>query len=234
MTKTASKLSDSRLPIRLGYRFQNPELLQRALTHRSVSQKNNYERLEFLGDALLGMLIAEYLYTQYPHENEGRLTRMRATLVRQEALGKIANDLQLGKSLILSTGELKSGGHHRESILADTVEAIIAAIYLDCQDMNLLRTLVLKWYQPYLHQVEPSEQLKDPKSRLQEYLQARKKPLPQYEVIQIIGDAPNQHFKVNCKIDALANSVVGEGSSRRFAEQAAAADILKLLESKTA
>ena len=198
MSKTPLKLNDPRLLQRLGYQFNNLELLQLALTHRSVSHKYNYERLEFLGDSLLGMIIAEYLYLNYPQENEGRLTRMRATLVRQEALGKIANDLQLSRCMILSTGELKSGGHHRESILADTVEAIIAAIYLDCSDLNVLRELVLKWYAPYLQYVEPTEQLKDPKSRLQEFLQARKKPLPIYEVTQIIGDAPNQHFKVRC------------------------------------
>ena len=218
-----------RLASRIGYQFQQPELLQLALTHRSVSHKYNYERLEFLGDALLGMIIANYLYDTYPNENEGRLTRMRATLVRQEALGKIANDLKLSQSLILSTGELKSGGHHRESILADTVEAIIGAIYIDCNDLNLLRSIVLKWYAPYLNDIEPTDQLKDPKSRLQEYLQARKKPLPIYEVIDIQGDAPNQHFKVQCQVQGL-DIMFGEGASRRFAEQAVAADILKLLE----
>ncbi len=218
-----------RLASRIGYQFQQPELLQLALTHRSVSHKYNYERLEFLGDALLGMIIANYLYETYPNENEGRLTRMRATLVRQEALGKIANDLKLSQSLILSTGELKSGGHHRESILADTVEAIIGAIYIDCNDLNQLRPIVLKWYVPYLNDLEPTDQLKDPKSRLQEYLQARKKPLPIYDVIDIQGDAPNQHFKVKCQVQGLS-AMVGEGASRRFAEQAVAADILKLLE----
>ena len=130
MTKNLqNKLNDTRLQGRIGHQFKQFELLKLALTHRSVSHKHNYERLEFLGDALLGMIVANYLYNTYPLENEGRLTRMRATLVRQEALGKIANDLQLSRSLILSTGELKSGGHHRESILADTVEAIIGAIY---------------------------------------------------------------------------------------------------------
>lgn len=229
MIKTQSKINDMRLASRIGYQFQQPELLQLALTHRSVSHKYNYERLEFLGDALLGMIIANYLYDTYPNENEGRLTRMRATLVRQEALGKIANDLKLSQSLILSTGELKSGGHHRESILADTVEAIIGAIYIDCNDLNQLRSIVLKWYAPYLNDLEPNDQLKDPKSRLQEYLQARKKPLPIYDVIDIQGDAPNQHFKVRCQVQGL-NAMVGEGASRRFAEQAVAADILKLLE----
>ena len=229
MIKGQSKLNDMRLVSRIGYQFKQPELLQLALTHRSVSHKSNYERLEFLGDALLGMIVANYLYHTYPLENEGRLTRMRATLVRQEALGKIANDLQLSRSLILSTGELKSGGHHRESILADTVEAIIGAIYLDSNDLNLLERIVLKWYEPYLDYIEPTDQLKDPKSRLQEYLQARKKPLPVYDVVDIQGDAPNQHFKVECIIEGLP-ALYGEGSSRRFAEQAVAADLLKLLE----
>ena len=178
------------------------------------------------------MIIANYLYEAYPHENEGRLTRMRATLVRQEALGKIANDLKLSQNLILSTGELKSGGHHRESILADTVEAIIGAIYVDSSDLNLLQSIVLKWYSPYLDHIEPTDQLKDPKSRLQEYLQARKKPLPVYEVVDIQGDAPNQHFIVECRVDSLP-VMKGEGSSRRFAEQAVAADILKFLEQKS-
>ena len=229
MIKGQFKLSDPRLVSRIGYQFKQSELLQLALTHRSVSHKYNYERLEFLGDALLGMIVANYLYRVYPLENEGRLTRMRATLVRQEALGKIANDLKLSQSLILSTGELKSGGHHRESILADTVESIIGAIYVDCADLKLLESIVLKWYEPYLEYIEPTDQLKDPKSRLQEYLQARKKPLPVYEVVNIQGDAPNQHFKVECVVHGLSN-LVGEGSSRRFAEQAVAAEFLKLLE----
>ncbi|ENW04227.1 ribonuclease III [Acinetobacter beijerinckii] len=230
MTKNLpNKLGDARLQARIGYEFKQVDLLKLALTHRSVSHKHNYERLEFLGDSLLGMIIANYLYLSYPLENEGRLTRMRATLVRQEALGKIANDLQLSRSLILSTGELKSGGHHRESILADTVEAIIGAIYLDSNDLNQLQSIVLKWYEPYLDHIEPTDQLKDPKSRLQEYLQARKKPLPVYEVVDIQGDAPNQHFKVECDVTGLPK-IIGEGSSRRFAEQTAAAEILKLLE----
>ena len=229
LIKGHPKLSDKQLMSRIGYEFKQLELLKLALTHRSVSHKYNYERLEFLGDSLLGMIIANYLYQNFPYENEGRLTRMRATLVRQEALGKIATDLKLGQCLILSTGELKSGGHHRESILADTVEAIIGAIYIDSGDLEQLKNIVLKWYVPYLDHIEPSDQLKDPKSRLQEFLQARKKPLPVYEVVDIQGDAPNQHFKVECLVEDLPK-ILGEGSSRRFAEQAAAAEILKLLE----
>jgi ribonuclease-3 len=223
------KVRESHLMSRLGYQFRQLSLFQQALTHRSVSHQHNYERLEFLGDALLGMLIAKYLYCHFPHEKEGRLTRMRATLVRQEALAKIAKDLQLGASLTLSTGELKSGGHHRESILADVVEALIGAIYLDCQQLDVLEKIVLGWYAPYLQEIAPGEQLKDPKSRLQELLQGRKLPLPVYEVVDIAGDAPNQHFTVHCQVAGLA-VVKGEGASRRFAEQAAAADILKLLE----
>ncbi|KAA8731929.1 ribonuclease III [Acinetobacter qingfengensis] len=215
--------------LRLGYQFQQQELLKQALTHRSVSQRHNYERLEFLGDSLLGMIIAEYLYLRFPLEKEGRLTRMRATLVRQESLAKIAKDLKLSHSLILSVGELKSGGHNRESILSDVVEAIIGAIFLDCQQLEILKSIVLKWYQPYLEEIEPGDQLKDPKSRLQEYLQAKKLPLPIYDVVQIQGDAPNQHFTIHCQVEGLS-IVKGEGASRRFAEQAAAAEILKLLE----
>lgn len=232
MIKAQSKLNEMRLASRIGYQFKQSELLQLALTHRSVSHKTNYERLEFLGDSLLGMIIANYLYHAYPDENEGRLTRMRATLVRQEALGKIANDLKLSQSLILSTGELKSGGHHRESILADTVESIIGAIYIDCGDLNQLRSIVLKWYQPYLGHIEPTDQLKDPKSRLQEFLQGQKKPLPIYDVVDIKGDAPHQHFTVECTVEGLS-VMTGEGSSRRFAEQAVAADILKLMEQQS-
>lgn len=222
-------MKDRRLMLRLGYQFQQQDLFKQALTHRSVSQRHNYERLEFLGDALLGMIIAKYLYCRFPKEKEGRLTRMRATLVRQESLAKIAKDLQLGPSLILSIGELKSGGHHRESILADVVEAIIGAIYLDCDCLQSLEAIVLKWYQPYLSEIEPSDQLKDPKSRLQELLQAKKLPLPIYDVVNIQGDAPNQHFTIHCIVEGLP-VYKGEGASRRFAEQAAAADILKLLE----
>ena len=128
--------------------------------------------------------------------------RMRATLVRQEALGKIATDLQLSRCLILSTGELKSGGHHRESILADTVEAIIGAIYLDSSDLNLLKDIVLKWYTPYLDHIEPTDQLKDPKSRLQG-IYKHVKPLPVYEVVDIQNDTPHQHFKVRCLVDGF-------------------------------
>lgn len=227
--KLKPKIKDARLTSRLGYEFKDLKLLERALTHRSVNSKN-YERLEFLGDSLLSVIITQQLYHTYQNEDEGRLTRMRATLVRQETLAKIAKDLQLSSSLILSVGELKSGGHNRESILADVVEAIIAAIYLDSQDLALLNSLVLKWYQPYLNDLAEPEQLKDPKTRLQEYLQARKKALPVYEVLHIQGDAPNQVFTVQCTVEDVP-VYKAKGSSRRFAEQSAAAEILQYLES---
>lgn len=216
-----------RLMNRLGYAFKDDTLLKRALTHRSVNSQN-YERLEFLGDSLLSAIIAQQLYEQYPTEDEGRLTRMRATLVRQETLGKIAKDLQLSQHLILSVGELKSGGHNRESILADVVEAIIAAIYLDSQDFITIQKIVLSWYQHYLHDLAEPEQLKDPKTRLQEYLQAKRKALPVYEVLNVQGDAPKQVFTVQCSVVDIP-AIKAKGTSRRFAEQNAANQILQLL-----
>lgn len=214
---------------KIGYTFQQPALLQQALTHRSVSAIHNYERLEFLGDALLGTIIAHYLYRHFAEQKEGQLTRMRATLVRQDALVKIAKDLGIGQMMILSMGELKSGGHHRESILADMVEAMIGAMYLDNGEFASIERIVLNWYRPYLQDITPGEQLKDPKSRLQELLQAKHQPLPIYEVIEIKGDAPHQYFTVRCTVEGMP-SLTGGGSSRRFAEQAVAADLLKMME----
>lgn len=225
-------MSDPRIFFRIGYQFNNPALFKLALTHRSVSQRHNYERLEFLGDALLGVIIAQYLYDRFPNEQEGRLTRMRATLVRQESLAIIARQLQLGQSLILSTGEMKSGGHHRESILADAVEAIIGAIYMDCHDLERLRTIVLNWYTPLLQDIAPTDALKDPKTRLQEYLQGKHLPLPEYKLVEVKGEAPNQHFTIHCQV-ANTSVAIGQGSSRRNAEQLAASIILKQLEQPT-
>ena len=221
---------DRRLQARLGYQFTQPGLLKQALTHRSTSQKSNYERLEFLGDAFLGSIIACELYHRFPHENEGRLTRMRATLVRQETLAMIARDLELGTSLVLSTGEMKSGGHHRDSILADVVEAIIGAIYLDSQDLHTVTSIALHWYQPYLLDLQPTDALKDPKTRLQEWLQGRKQPLPEYVLVEVRGEAPNQHFIIECRSQGVP-ACRGQGASRRHAEQSAASDLLKFLES---
>ncbi len=219
-----------RLQKALGYRFNKIELCQQALTHRSVSSKSNYERLEFMGDALLGVIVACYLYDRFPSEDEGRLTRLRSTLVRQDSLAAIAKDLKLGEHLILGSGEMKSGGHRRESILADAVEALIGAIYLDSSDLNIVRDVVLRWYEPYLVSLVPKDTLKDPKTRLQELLQAKHLPLPAYTLTATQGEAHNQTFTVECRVEG-APITVGHGLSRRYAEQSAASELLQFLES---
>lgn len=225
-------LKYTRLQKQLDYQFRQPQLCQQALTHRSVSSKSNYERLEFMGDALLGVVIACYLYERFPSEDEGRLTRLRSTLVRQDSLAVIAKDLKLGEHLVLGSGEMKSGGHRRESILADAVEALIGAIYLDSADLNVVRDVVLKWYEPYLLTLEPKDTLKDPKTRLQELLQGKRLPLPEYTLTAAQGEAHNQTFTVECRIEG-ASVTVGHGQSRRYAEQSAASQLLELLEAKS-
>ncbi len=225
-------LKYTRLQKQLDYQFRQPQLCQQALTHRSVSSKSNYERLEFMGDALLGVVIACYLYERFPSEDEGRLTRLRSTLVRQDSLAAIAKDLKLGEHLVLGSGEMKSGGHRRESILADAVEALIGAIYLDSADLNVVRDVVLKWYEPYLLTLEPKDTLKDPKTRLQELLQGKRLPLPEYTLTAAQGEAHNQTFTVECRIEG-ASVTVGHGQSRRYAEQSAASQLLELLEAKS-
>jgi len=224
-------LKFTRLQKQLDYQFRQPQLCLQALTHRSVSSKSNYERLEFMGDALLGVIIACYLYEHFPNEDEGRLTRLRSTLVRQDSLAAIAKDLKLGEHLVLGSGEMKSGGHRRESILADAVEALIGAIYLDSADLNVVRDVVLNWYAPYLLILEPKDTLKDPKTRLQELLQGKRLPLPEYTLTAALGEAHNQTFTVECRVDG-ASVTVGHGQSRRYAEQSAASQLLDLLEAK--
>lgn len=207
----------------LGYQFTHPSLPHQALTHRSFDSKRNYERLEFLGDALLGMIVGEALYHRYPQEDEGRLTRMRATLVRQECLVKIAKSLTLGDYLILGIGERKGGGRHRASILADAVESLIGAIYLDSQDINIVRRCVLAWYGDMIENVNNQKVLKDAKSRLQEWLQAKQIELPTYQLIETQGNAPHQIFVVKCQVDIpQCPDITQSGESRRIAEQKAA------------
>lgn len=208
---------------KLGYQFNNPILPKLALTHRSFDSKKNYERLEFLGDALLGMIVGEALYHRYPDEAEGRLTRMRATLVRQESLVKIAKALALSDYLILGIGERKGGGRHRASILADAVESLIGAIYLDSQDIQVVRDCVLTWYGDLIDNVNSQKVLKDAKSRLQEWLQAQQFDLPNYELLETQGNAPNQIFVVKCQVNIEGcPEVIESGESRRIAEQKAA------------
>lgn len=213
---------------RLGYTFQDPTLFELALTHRSVSGNRNNERLEFLGDSILGMLVAEYLFRQFPQEKEGRLTRLRASLVNQDMLARLARELHIGEYLRLGSGELKSGGFRRDSILADTFEALLGAVFLDSGDILTCRECVLRWYGEHLVNVQQVSPSKDPKSRLQEYLQSRQRPLPVYLVLEVSGADHDQQFRVSCEVEGEP-LVEGEGASRRYAEQAAAVIMLKQL-----
>ncbi|MDP2786271.1 MAG: ribonuclease III [Sulfurimicrobium sp.] len=204
----------------LGHEFARPELLRQALTHRSHGLPNN-ERLEFLGDSVLNCAIAARLYQTYPRLPEGDLSRMRAALVKEQTLAEIAFRLKLGDILMLGEGELKSGGFRRPSILADALEAIIGAVYLDA-GFVAAEQMILALYEPLLQNLDPKTIAKDPKTQLQEYLQSRKLPLPQYEVLAIRGEAHEQEFEVECIIPGLNIRSLGEGHSRRSAEQNAA------------
>ncbi len=217
----------SRLETKLGYQFNNAELISLALTHRSANGKHN-ERLEFLGDSILSFVIADDLYHRFPKVNEGDMSRMRATLVRGNTLAELGREFDLGDYLKLGPGELKGGGFRRDSILADAVEAIIGAIYLD-SDIEVARATVLSWYQSRLEAIKPGVSQKDPKTRLQEFLQGRRKPLPVYTVTNIKGEAHNQEFTVACDIAGIGAPVIGKGTSRRKAEQAAAETALEQL-----
>ena len=218
----------ARLTKKLGYEFNEPSLLVQALTHRSAKGAHN-ERLEFLGDSILGFVIAEALYEKFPKHDEGDLTRMRSSLVKGVTLAELARDFKLGECLILGPGELKSGGHRRESILEDAIEAIIGAVYLD-SSIEICKSLVLNWFKERLSLIKPGNEQKDPKTRLQEYLQGRKIPLPSYEVIDTTGQSHNQEFTVRCQTSLLKEHVIARGTSRRKAEQAAAQQILVLIE----
>ncbi|MFW2177467.1 MULTISPECIES: ribonuclease III [unclassified Moraxella] len=209
----------------MGYQFSNINLPILALMHRSYDSEHNYERLEFLGDALLGVVIAEALFQRNPTYNEGQLTRMRATLVREATLVIIAKNLKLSDYLILGVGERKGGGRQRASILADAVEALIGAIYLDSGDFNTVKACVLAWFSELFDKVDEQKVLKDGKSRLQELLQAHQIALPRYELIDTLGNAPNQTFIVDCHVNfSLDNQIFNhktnaQGESRRIAEQ---------------
>lgn len=209
----------------LGYEFHNPRLLEEALTHRSAGVRN-YERLEFLGDALLNCVITEELFRAHQRASEGQLSRLRASLVKEDALARLARDLSLGDYLRLGSGELKSGGYRRASILADALEAIFGAVYLD-SDFHTCRQLILRLYQPCLINLPEAGDLKDPKTRLQEYLQSRQQALPLYQVVEISGEPHAQSFKVECIADDLRTIAVGK--SRRKAEQEAALKALEQL-----
>jgi ribonuclease-3 len=223
----ADPVSLDRLQQLLGYQFTDPALLRQALTHRSAASVNN-ERLEFLGDAILGFRIAERLYQGHDDADEGSLSRMRAQLVKKETLAQVGKELNLGDWLQLGPGELRTGGHRRASTLADAVEAIIAAAYLD-GGIAPANALIDRLLDSRLGMVSPQRQGKDAKTRLQEWLQARRYALPEYEVIEVTGEAHAQCFRVACLLPDLQLRGEGRGSSRRKAEQQAAEQLLSQL-----
>lgn len=212
----------------LNYHFNKVSLLETALTHRSVSSENN-ERFEFLGDSIVNFIIAEALFEKFPKAREGQLSRLRANLVKGETLAEIAQERSIGDYLILGSGEMKSGGFRRASILADALEAIIAAIYLDA-GMTQCKSLVLSWFDARLQATSLSNEVKDAKTQLQEFLQAQKKELPNYQIEKIEGDAHAQTFYVSCQVTGMQEISHGTGSSRRRAEQDAAAEFLSLIQ----
>jgi len=220
-----------RLQARLNHEFDDLNLLDTALTHRSAGMRNN-ERFEFLGDSILGFVIADYLYEKFPAADEGQLSRLRASLVKREALADIAKNLELGQYLKLGQGELRSGGHRRDSILADAVEAVIAAIYLDT-NYQRAKQFIFELYESQLTKVSMSKSAKDPKTRLQELLQSRRIDLPDYEVIESSGPQHKQTFVVNCKARSIGLEAIGTGSSKRKAEQDAAMKLLEIYEQQT-
>ena len=216
----------SKLCRMINYQFIHPEYLQLALTHRSASSQHN-ERAEYLGDSVLNFVVAHALYDEYPKAAEGELSRYRATLVKKDTLADIARELNLGDYILLGSGELKSGGHRRASILADALEALIAAVLLDT-GFESAKKLIYFLFDAKIKAVSGRE-LKDPKSRLQEFLQSRKFELPSYHVNEVSGDPHLQHFIVSCDIQELSVQTVGEGSSRRRAEQSAAEAALDII-----
>ena len=212
-----------------GHAFAEPALLAQALTHRSAGSPHN-ERLEFLGDALVSQFVAEALYGYWPKADEGALTRGRAELVRESALAGIARTLDIGPHLVLGPGEMKTGGHRRDSILADALEALVAAIYLDA-GFDTCRAVVLPWFVPLMQALPPPNKVgKDAKTRLQEWLQARQRPLPVYALVAEGGDDHARVFRVSCSLAEPALATEGEGSSRRAAEQQAAEAALTIIE----
>jgi ribonuclease-3 len=218
----------ARLSQRLGYQFSNVALLQQALTHRSAAKQHN-ERLEFLGDAVLGMVVAQALFKRFPTVPEGKLTRMRSTLVKGDTLAELGREADVGELLKLGPGELKSGGHRRSSIIADAMEAILGAIYLEA-GLEATTEVILRLWQSRIDKLDPNEHPKDAKTRLQEFLQSRKLPLPVYEVVDISGKDHDQTFVVHCQIESLGKPMKGTGTSRRKAEQQAARNALEKLD----
>lgn len=217
----------ARLQKLLGYQFSDPTLLELALTHRSMGNRNN-ERLEFLGDSILNHIVAEDIYRRFPSAREGELSRMRAAIVRGDSLARVAGGLALGEYLRLGSGERKSGGHRRASILADALESVLGAILLD-GGVDSCRRCVLDWFEEPLLALTEGPVAKDPKTELQEYLQGRSSSLPEYELLEVMGQDHDQSFRVACRLSQPALVVEGSGKSRRKAEQVAASHALEQL-----
>lgn len=211
----------------LCYRFKDSSLLKRALSHRSVGEEHN-ERLEFLGDAVLDMVITTELYRRFAADDEGTLTRLRARLVKKEALATIAKELNIGEHLFLGPGEVKSGARDRDSTLSDALEAVIGAIYLDGGLLSVEKA-VLSWYVNRLLMISENHRLKDPKTRLQEFLQAKGLPTPEYTVVNVTGKSGKQKFHVECHAKGYEQFTKSDAFSRQKAEQAAALELLKLI-----
>jgi ribonuclease-3 len=215
---------------RLGYAFADPALLERALTHRSYGG-NHYERLEFLGDSVLSFAISAELYDRFPELTEGELTRLRASLVKQDTLAQVARRVEIGEALLLGGGELKSGGFERDSILADALEAVLGAVFLD-GGIAAARATIARLFHALLAELDPRTISKDPKTSLQELLQKQALATPSYQLLETSGDAHNQTFVVECRVPELSLCTRGEGSTRRAAEQQAAQQALVQLAAK--
>lgn len=209
----------------LHHDFHAPQLLEMALSHRSGGGAHN-ERMEFLGDSILGFIMAEILYRRFPLADEGQLSRLRASLVRRETLAEVARGLDLPRYLLMGAGELNNGGQHRSSTLADTLEAVLAAVYLDA-GVDKAVALVERLFDGPIAALSLDAVNKDPKTHLQELMQAQSRPLPQYQVVEVSGEQHNQLFQVACLLEDGLQRVMGQGSSRRRAEQAAAAAMLE-------
>jgi len=226
MTNNLVKLQE-----KLGYWFRDESLLIRALTHRSKKKSDNNERLEFLGDSVLSLVISTELFLRYPAAREGELSRMRASFVKGETIAKIAIELGVGEALHLGIGEVRSGGQQRESILAGAFEALVGAVYCD-SDYSRAKACILHWYQSYLEHIDEWSDTKDAKTRLQEWLQAKRLPLPAYTA-NATGQAHAQSFEVTCRVPGLPFETTGKSSNRRKAEQIAAEHFLDIIHGAT-
>ncbi len=213
---------------RLNYRFTDESVLMLALSHRSCGSHNN-ERLEFLGDAILGLSVTDILYRKFPKAREGELSRMRSQIVRAESLAGVAKQLELGSELLLGPGEMKSGGHRRDSILGDTVEALIGAVYVDT-GLAAAQSCIALWFEELLAAASEADSIRDAKTSLQEWLQKRGKPVPDYTLVNTGGEAHSRLFTVSCKIAAVEKEISAVASSVRKAEQMVAAQLLIELE----